>query len=58
MWWNNVLVVLLALALLGFGHPIAAVVIVLCLWQLPSKKKDSEKGVTDDGFEYEVIDED
>ena len=58
MWYNNLLVVILALILVGFGHPIVGVFVAILLWSYPKSKDDSTKGVTDDGIEYEVTDAD
>lgn len=37
-FWNNVLAVLLAVALGCFGHPILGVIIALLVWCVPNKK--------------------
>lgn len=58
MWfWNNVLAVLLAVALGSFGHPVIGVIVALLIWRVPNER--NSKTVDDvEEVEYEVHDAD
>lgn len=56
-FWNNILAVLLAVALGCFGHPVIGVIIALLIWCVPNER--NSKNVDDvDEVEYEVHDAD
>lgn len=57
MWfWNNVLAVLLAVALGCFGHPVIGVIVALLIWSFPSER--NSKKIDAEEVEYEVHDAD
>lgn len=57
MWfWNNVLAVLLAVALGCFGHPVIGVIIALLIWCYPSGRNSKTNDAEE--VEYEVHDAD
>lgn len=56
-FWNNVLAVLLAVALGSFGHPVIGVIVALLIWCVPNER--NSKTVNDvEEVEYEVHDAD